>query len=84
MHGKNSLRQKQDKRDSRDRRNQDVGPPEICHERRKSPERRHALIAEISYFEWASHFVKFHGRTLSDTAEQTSENAADVFSRARA
>jgi hypothetical protein len=54
----------QEKRAGHERRLRKSRPPRSGAERRKLSERRQISISEISYFEWASHFVKFHGRSL--------------------
>jgi len=52
----------QDKRAGSERRLRESRPLRADVERRKLSERRQTSVSEISYFEWASHFVKFHGR----------------------
>jgi len=45
-------------------------------ERRSSQERRQTSVSEISYFEWASHFVKFQGRRLAEQSAGASDSPA--------
>lgn len=65
MPNKKGKSREQEKRAGQERRQVD-GVPSTNVERRNTPERRQTSICEISYFEWASHFVKFHGRKLSE------------------
>lgn len=62
-----------DKRSGRDRRQVEQGPPKGKSERRKDIDRRQTEISEISYFEWASFFVKYQGKALDDIALQNAE-----------
>jgi hypothetical protein len=48
-----------EKRKLSDRRISNQGPPFARRERRTEDNRRQTLIAEISFHEWAAHFVKF-------------------------
>jgi len=68
----------QEKREGRERRQQDNRVQRQGIERRNCPERRQTSITEISYFEWASHFVKFQSRALSDKAEELDEDIPDT------
>lgn len=65
--------QERDKRAGNERRQPENSSQRAGIERRNSPERRQTSITEISYFEWASHFVKFqglmHARKSADSAE---------------
>lgn len=63
----------QEKRAGSDRRLRQGRPLDGGAERRKVPERRATSVSEISYFEWASHFVKFHGRSLTEKSETAIE-----------
>ena len=72
-----------EKRRGLDRRTTDFGPPRGHRERRAATERRQTAIEEISYFEWASHFVKFHGKAVAENATSMAENAAEVLARSR-
>lgn len=60
--GKSDVREK---RTGSDRRLREGTPLRLGIERRKVAERRQTSVSEISYFEWASHFVRFHGRVLA-------------------
>lgn len=51
-----------EKRKGQERRRAETGEAWSGVERRNCPERRQTRIAEISYFEWASHYVRFQDR----------------------
>lgn len=50
----------QEKRAGRDRRSSNGQSAYTGPERRCMADRRQTRISEITYFEWASHFVRFH------------------------
>lgn len=50
----------QEKRAGRDRRSSNGQSVRTSPERRCMADRRQTSISEITYFEWASHFVRFH------------------------
>jgi hypothetical protein len=66
MPNKQGKSREQEKRAGQERRQIEGSGSSTDIERRNTPERRQTSICEISYFEWASHFVKFHGRRLSE------------------
>lgn len=77
MPNKSGKSHEQEKRAGQERRQREnKGLPGV--ERRNIPERRQTSISEISYFEWASHFVKFQGRRLAEK----SASMADIPSTA--
>lgn len=59
-----------EQRAGRERRLRESRPPSNGTERRRLSERRQISISEISYFEWATHFVKFHGRSLGQNIDR--------------
>jgi len=73
------MSQNNERRRGQDRRQRDVGPPRNTGERRQNPDRRQLEIAEVSFFQWASHFVKYQTEVNSEAAEL----AAEVLNRAR-
>lgn len=68
MLSKQSKSHEQEKRAGNERRQRENQAGRAGVERRNNPERRQTSITEISYFEWASHFVKFQGRRLAEKA----------------
>lgn len=72
-----------EKRTGRDRRVEDVGPPDNFGERRQSIDRRQTDVSEISFFEWASFFVKYQGRAVADAHTLRAAHAAEVLDRSR-
>lgn len=50
-----------------DRRGTDCGPPQGWRERRRSVERRHPEVQEISFSEWISSMRNFNLRSQSST-----------------
>lgn len=77
MLSKQSKSHEQEKRAGNERRQRENQASRAGVERRNSPERRQTSITEISYFEWASHFVKFQGSRL---AEKTASPADTITS----
>lgn len=72
-----------EKRHGPERRFKGDGPPGACAERRGAMERRQTAIAEISFFEWASHFVRYQGKAISCAVDLAVNEAAEVLNRAR-
>ncbi|MFZ2267065.1 MAG: hypothetical protein WAV95_05760 [Azonexus sp.] len=67
MPNKQGKSREQEKRAGQERRLRENSLLAAGIERRSSPEeRRQTSIHEISYFEWASHFVKFQGSRLAE------------------
>jgi hypothetical protein len=64
----------QEKRCGKERRNKENGQPKH-NERRSVTDRRQTNIEEISYFEWASHFVKFQSQQASGKPASMAENS---------
>lgn len=67
--------QNHEKRAGKERRQPDGRPRRTEVERRSCQERRQTSITEISYFEWASHFIKFHGLTQARKSAETGETS---------
>ncbi len=55
-----------EQRSGRDRRQRDIGPPSGVGERRVSRSRRDLDIGEISFIEWAGHFVRYRSNASRD------------------
>lgn len=51
-----------EKRKRGERRNGNQGPPTGCRERRVHEDRRQTKIAEISFHEWTSYFLRYRER----------------------
>jgi len=73
------MSQENERRKGQDRRQKDIGPPRNMPERRLAVDRRQVEITEVSFFQWASHFVKYQTGVNSDLAERV----AEVLNRAR-
>lgn len=69
-----------EKRGLRDRRIANEGVPAGRRERRMETERRQTRICEISFSEWASHFVEFRKRATARQETSTAENSPDAAS----
>ncbi len=72
-----------EKRETADRRVSDVGPPAGCRERRVVSDRRQMKIAEISFHEWTSHFLKFQERGVGNTDIPSAANSPDALIKSR-
>ena len=69
-----------EKRTLKERRIADEGVPAGRRERRLETERRQTRICEISFGEWASHFVEFRKRVTARQEAPMAENSPDVAS----
>ncbi|MDP3540113.1 MAG: hypothetical protein Q8S26_15575 [Azonexus sp.] len=72
-----------EKRNGPERRFKIDGPPSTGAERRGAMERRQTAMAEISFFEWASHFVSYQGKAISSAVDHAVNEAAEVLNRAK-
>ncbi len=70
-----------EKRKLSDRRISNLGPAFARRERRTEDNRRQTLIAEISFHEWAAHFVKFLRQKAPGTDARGAANAASATRR---
>ncbi|WP_265944898.1 hypothetical protein [Dechloromonas sp. A34] len=79
------MRTKREARDSADRRQEELGPPQGWKDRRRRTERRMPEINEyvVSESEWLSYFGAVRSALVPANTLATGEVAADIFDRIR-
>ncbi|HJV93637.1 MAG TPA: hypothetical protein VJ572_09165 [Azonexus sp.] len=75
------MRTKRESRDTADRRQEELGPPQGWKDRRRRTERRMPEISEfvVSEAEWLSYFGAVRSAPMAASALTSGDLAADIF-----